>query len=79
MLFRSQFIILLVEAKYFSSKSSIALDEAELEIAETASDQLAKEYLDLLESHMFFNIPKSKVLYYGLIYLTAHRDRKSVV
>jgi hypothetical protein len=67
------YLIILVEAKYLSSKSSIALNDAELEIAETPRDQLAREYLDLTEAHKFLNIPKEKVKNRFLIYLTAHR------
>jgi len=67
--------IVLVEAKYFSSKSSLALSKDELEVAETPQDQLAREYVDLLEdSHNIFRLPKSKILGTALIYITAHRS-----
>jgi len=68
------YLIILVEAKYFSSKSSTALNDDELEIAETPRDQIAREYLDLTEAHKFLNIPKEKVKDMVLIYLTAHRS-----
>jgi hypothetical protein len=67
------FFIIIIEAKYFSPKSSSALSEEELEIAETASDQLAREYLDLLNAHKAFNCPRSMILGRALIYITAHR------
>jgi len=67
--------LILVEAKYFSSKSSSALSKDELEVAETPRDQLAREYVDLLEdSHNYFQLPKSKILGTALIYITAHRS-----
>lgn len=72
--FSGYFFIVLVEAKYFSSKSSLALNEEELEIAVTPNDQLAREYLDLLNSHNVFHVPKSKVSGRALLYTTAHRS-----
>lgn len=68
------FFLILIEAKYFSPKSGSALSIEELEIAETPSDQLAREYLDLLDAHRLFNCPKSKILGRALIYITAHRS-----
>lgn len=67
------FFLVLIEAKYFSSKSSSALSEEELEVAETPGDQLAREYSDLLVAHDSFHIPKSKVVGRALVYVTAHR------
>ena len=68
------FFLTLIEAKYLSPKSSSALGEEELEIAETPRDQLAREYLDLLDAHDNFHIPKSKVSGRALVYITAHRS-----
>lgn len=68
------FFLILIESKYFSQKSSSALSLEELEIAETPSDQLAREYLDLLDAHEAFNYQKSKILGRALIYITAHRS-----
>ncbi len=67
------FFLILIESKYFSHKSSSALSLEELEIAETPSDQLAREYVDLLDAHEAFNYQKSKILGRALIYITAHR------
>ena len=69
-----RFFLILIEAKYFSSKSGSALSEEELEIAETPRDQLAREYVDLLDAHNVFCIPKSKIAGRALIYVTAHRS-----
>lgn len=68
------FFLILIESKYFSQKSSSALSLEALEIAETPSDQLAREYLDLLDAHEAFNYQKSKILGRALIYITAHRS-----
>ena len=68
-----RFFLILIEAKYLSSKSSSALSEEELEVAETPVDQLAREYSDLLVAHESFHIPKSKVVGRALVYVTAHR------
>ncbi len=40
--------LVMVEPKYFSGKSSAALDEDDVELAMAPSDQLAAEYEDLL-------------------------------
>ncbi len=69
-----QFFLILIEAKYFSPKSSSPLSEVELELAETPRDQLAREYFDLLDANKTFKIPRSKVLGQALIYVTAHRS-----
>jgi hypothetical protein len=66
-------ILVLIEAKYFSFKSGSALEEEQLEIAHAPSDQLAREYLDLLEAHRLFHIRKSDIAFRSLIYVTAHR------
>lgn len=68
------FFLTLIEVKYLSLKSSPALDEEELGIAETPRDQLAREYLDLLDAHSIFSIQKSKVSGRALVYITAHRS-----
>lgn len=68
-----KYIIVLIEAKYFSFKSGTALEEEQLEIAHAPSDQLAREYLDLLEAHRLFHIRKSDIASRFLIYVTAHR------
>jgi len=68
------FFLILIEAKYFSSKSSSTLSKEELEIAETPRDQLAREYVDLLDAHNVFHLPKSKISGRALIYVTAHRS-----
>ncbi len=65
--------IVLIEAKYFSPKSSSPLSEPELEIAETPRDQLAREYEDLFDAHKVFHVPVSKIKGRALIYITAHR------
>ncbi len=69
-----KFYVLLIEAKYFSSKSSSALSEDEMSIAETPRDQLAREYEDLMESSNYLGISKSNVIGHYLIYITAHRS-----
>ena len=69
-----RFFLILIEAKYFSTKSSSVLSEEELEIAETPRDQLAREYVDLLDALNVFHIPKSKIVGRALIYVTAHRS-----
>jgi hypothetical protein len=68
------YVLILIEAKYFSPKSSSPLSEVELELAETPRDQLAREYFDLLDVHKFLKIPESKVSGRALVYVTAHRS-----
>jgi hypothetical protein len=68
------FFLVLIEAKYFSPKSSSVLGEEELEVAETPHDQLAREYTDLLGAHDAFGIPASKVTGKALVYVTLHRS-----
>ena len=68
------FFLVLVEAKYFSSKSSSPWSEEELEEATAPRDQLAREYKELLDAHIVFHIPKSKVSGRALIYITVHRS-----
>jgi hypothetical protein len=64
--------LVLIEAKYLSGKSSEYKPDEGLEISEIPSDQLAKEYFDLLK---YDSSSKAK-----LIYLTAHRSipKKSI-
>jgi hypothetical protein len=73
-----QFFIILVEIKYFSSKSCEALRQEELIIAETPRDQLAREYSDLLDKKISknFEIPilESNIIGKALVYITAHRS-----
>jgi hypothetical protein len=69
-----QFFLILIEAKYFSPKSSSPLSEVQLELAETPRDQLAREYFDLFDAHKALKIPESKVLGRVLVYVTAHRS-----
>ena len=70
----ARFFLVLVEAKYLSSKSGEALSMGEMETAETPRDQLAREYSDLLTAHNLFKIPESKVSGRALVYVTAHRS-----
>lgn len=69
-----RFFLVLIEAKYFSSKASPVLGDEQLEVAEASADQLAKEYADLLRAHEAFRIPKSKVAGRALVYVTANRS-----
>jgi hypothetical protein len=62
------------EAKYFSGKSSTALEEEELEVASAPSDQLAAEYEDLLTLENQLPIGADKIKSRTLIYITAHRS-----
>lgn len=68
-----EFILVLVEAKYFSVKSGSALEADQLEIASTPSDQLAREYLDLYEANQRFHHRKAAVISRYLVYITASR------
>lgn len=68
------FFLVLIEAKYFSSKTGSVLGEEELEVAEAPVDQLAREYRDLSMAHKAFHIPGSKVVNRALVYVTAHRS-----
>jgi hypothetical protein len=43
-------------------------------VAEVPSDQLAREYADLLKAHEVFHIRESKVAGRALVYVTAHRS-----
>lgn len=73
-----RFYLVLVEAKYFSAKSSSALDGEELELASAPSDQLAREYLALLDPVGSFHLPdhflREHVCCHALVYVTAHRS-----
>lgn len=69
-----KYALILIEAKYMSTKSSTAYDEKELEIAETPRDQLAREYADLNNAHEVFNINPKNIAHRHLIYLTANRS-----
>ncbi len=73
-----RFCLVLVEAKYFSAKSSSALDGEELELASAPSDQLAREYLALLDPAGSFHLPdhflREHVCCHTLVYVTAHRS-----
>lgn len=69
-----RFFVVLIEAKYFSSKTTSALTGEDLEVAKAPTDQLAKEYMDLLAAHKAFHIPESKVVGRALVYATAHRS-----
>ena len=73
-----RFYLVLVEAKYFSAKSSSALDGEELEFAPAPSDQLAREYLALLDPVGSFHLPdhflRGHVCCHALVYVTAHRS-----
>jgi len=73
MLESGKYIVVIIEAKYFSSLSGDSPTEENLTIATAPKGQLAREYLDLLESASFLCIPSKKVSSYVLIYLTAHR------
>jgi hypothetical protein len=65
--------IVMIEAKYYSAKSGAAMDAIELDVAQTPSDQLAVEYLDLLHAHQRFGLRADDIQYRCLVYLTAHR------
>lgn len=66
-------ILVMVEAKYYSPKSGRLLEMEDLEVAQGPSDQLAREYLDLLDAHQHFGLQNQDIQYRCLIYLTAHR------
>lgn len=70
--------LLLIEAKYFSSKSSEAWSDEELVEAKSPKDQLAKEYKAMLSEE---TLKKFSISCHGsyikgkaLIYITAHRS-----
>ena len=65
--------LVMVEAKYYSTKSGGPMELEELEVAQAPSDQLAIEYLDLLHAHRHFGLNSEDIQYRCLIYLTAHR------
>lgn len=63
--------IILIEAKYLSGKSS---NREDIELTEALSDQLAKEYKDLMElGRKAFNLGDYNKVIQSLVYLTAHR------
>lgn len=66
--------LVFVEAKYFSGKSSAALEEEELEVASAPSDQLAAEYEDLLTLERQLPIEANEIKSRTLTYITAHRS-----
>jgi hypothetical protein len=66
--------IALIEAKYYSAKSSSALSEDELIAATAPRDQLAREYQALGEVHKLFGVSETKVSERVLVYVTAHRS-----
>lgn len=65
--------LVMVEAKYLSAKSSVPLEREELDLALVPSDQLAREYLDIMDSHRYFGLQPSDIKFCCLVYLTAHR------
>jgi len=67
-------LLVMIEAKYLSGKSSASLDEYELEIASAPSDQLAKEYWDLVEYAKLTQMENQKENAIYLVYVTAHRS-----
>ena len=69
-----RFFIVLIEAKYFSSKATSTLIGEDLEVARAPRDQLTREYMDLLKAHKAFRIPESNVVGRALVYITAHRS-----
>ncbi len=73
-----RFYLVLVEAKYFSAKSGSALDGEEIELAPAPSDQLAREYLALLDPagsfHLADHFLREHVCCHALVYVTAHRS-----
>ena len=64
--------LVMVEAKYYSAKSGGPLEMDELEVAKAPSDQLAREYFDLLDAHRHFGLQSEDIQYRCLIYLTVH-------
>ncbi len=66
--------LVVVEAKYFSGKSSVALDEEELETATAPADQLAGEYEDLLTLERQLALGIDGIRSRLLVYVTAHRN-----
>jgi len=66
--------LVVVEAKYLSGKSSVALDEEELETATAPSDQLAGEYEDLLTLEHQLSFGSKEIASRSLFYVTAHRS-----
>ena len=66
--------LVMVEPKYFSGKSSAALDEDDVELAMAPSDQLAAEYEDLLTLERQLRLGRIAVKSRTLFYVTAHRS-----
>ncbi len=70
----AKYSIVMVEAKYFSGKSGGPLDEEDLQIASSPTDQLAREYQDLMSAESFLKIAPEKINHRTLVYVTAHRS-----
>lgn len=67
-------VIVLIEAKYMSSKSNRKFDDEEYTLQNASFDQLAREYDDLLRAHEHLSITERSVKDRILLYVTAHRS-----
>ena len=66
--------IVINEAKHLSGKSSDTLEAEEIEIATAPSDQLAREYDDLVNIERNINLSTKHIQRRFLVYITAHRS-----